>query len=65
MQIIRTASIKTLTETDMIPNKQGVRWGDIITLELFIAYLKDIFRKLDWEEEGIKIRDEHISNLTF
>ncbi|CAF2142901.1 unnamed protein product [Rotaria magnacalcarata] len=32
---------------------------------LFVTCLEDIFRRLNWEEKGIKICGEHLSNLKF
>ena len=46
---------------------KGVGQGDTVSPKLFTACLKEIFRKLNWEEKecGIKIDGEYLSNLRF
>jgi len=48
-----------------IPVRRGVRQGDTISPKLFTAALEDMFRKLDWEEYGIKIDGEKLHHLRF
>ena len=43
--------------------KRGVRQGDTISPKLFTATLETIFRKLNWENKGLKIDGEFLSNL--
>lgn len=43
----------------------GVRQGDPISLKLFTLALEDVFKKLDWEERGVKIDGYHLSHLRF
>ena len=43
--------------------KRGVRQGDTISPKLFTATLESIFRRLNWENKGVKIDGEFLSNL--
>ena len=52
-------------ESEKIRIKRGVRHGDIISLKLFMATLESIFRRLNWENKGVKIDGEFLSNLRF
>ena len=45
--------------------KRGVRQGDTISPKLFTATLESIFRRLNWENKGVKIDGEFLSNLRF
>jgi hypothetical protein len=45
--------------------QRGVKQGDVISPSLFNAALEEIFRKLDWEELGIKIDGKYLNNLRF
>ena len=45
--------------------KTGVSQGDTISPKLFTATLESIFRRLNWENEGVKIDGEFLSNLRF
>ena len=45
--------------------KRGVRQGDTISPKLFTATLESIFRRLNWENKGVKIGGEFISSLRF
>ena len=60
-----TATIKLHKTSDKVPIEKGVRKGDTISPKLFTAVLEEIFRKLDWEEKGININGERLSNLRF
>ena len=42
-------------ESEKIRIKRGVRQGDTISRKLFTARLESIFRKLNWENKGVKI----------
>ena len=44
---------------------RGVRQGDTISPKLFTATLESIFRRLNWENKGVKIDGEFLSNLRF
>ena len=52
-------------ESEKIRNKRGVRQGDTISPKLFTATLESIFRRLNWENMGVKIDGEFLSNLRF
>ena len=43
------------TESEKIRIKIGVRQGDTISPKLFTATLESIFRRLNWENKGVKI----------
>uniref|UniRef100_A0A914VP49 Reverse transcriptase domain-containing protein n=1 Tax=Plectus sambesii TaxID=2011161 RepID=A0A914VP49_9BILA len=44
---------------------RGVRQGDTISPKLFRACLKQIFRRLPWDDRGINISGRCLSNLRF
>ena len=52
-------------ESEKIRIKRGVRQGDTISPKLFTATLESIFRRLNWENKGVKIDGEFPSNLRF
>ena len=52
-------------ESEKIRIKIGVRRGDTISLKLFTARFESIFRRLNWENKGVKIDGEFLSNLRF
>ena len=52
-------------ESENIWIKRGVRQGDTISPKLFTATLESIFRRLNWENKGVKIDGEFLSNLRF
>ena len=52
-------------ESEKIRIKIGVRQGDTISPKLFTATLESIFRRLNWENKGVKIDGEFLSNLRF
>ena len=45
--------------------KRGLRQGDNISPNLFTATLESIFRRLNWENKGVKIDGECLTNLRF
>ena len=51
--------------SEKIRIKRGVRQGDTISPKLFTATLESIFRRLNWENKGVKIDGEFLSNLRF
>ena len=52
-------------ESEKIRIKIGVRRGDTISLKLFTATFGSIFIRLNWENKGVKIDGEFLSNLCF
>ena len=52
-------------ESEKIRIKRGVRQEDTISPKLFTATLESIFRRLNWENKGVKIDGEFLSNLRF
>ena len=52
-------------ESEKIRIKRGVRQGDTNSPKLFTATLESIFRRLNWENKGVKIDGEFLSNLRF
>ena len=52
-------------ESENVRIKRGVRQGDTISPKLFTATLESIFRRLNWENKGVKIDGEFLSNLCF
>ena len=52
-------------ESGQIRIKRGVRQGDTISPKLFTATLESIFRRLNWENKGMKIHGKFLSNLRF
>ena len=52
-------------ESEKIRIKRGVRQRNIISPKLFTATLESIFRRLNWENKGVKIDGEFFCNLRF
>ena len=52
-------------ESEKIRIKRGVRQGDTISPKLFTATLESIFRRLNWETQGVKIDGKFLSNIRF
>ena len=52
-------------ESNKINTRRGVRQGDTISPKLFTAALESIFRRLTWENRGLKIDNEYLSHLRF
>lgn len=57
-----TATIVLHKKSDRIPIKKGVRQGNTISPMLFPTCLQEVFRILDWEELGIRVNGEYLSN---
>ena len=60
-----SATVHLHKESEKIGIKRGVRQGDTISPKLFTATLESIFRRLNWENKGMKIDGEFLSNLRF
>ena len=52
-------------ESEKIRIKRGVRQGDNFSPNLFTAALESIFRRLNWENKGVKIDGEFLTNRRF
>ena len=52
-------------ESEKIRIKRRVRQGDTISLKLLTATLESIFRRLNWENKGVQIDGEFLTNLRF
>ena len=52
-------------ESEKIRIKRGVRQGDTISPKLCTATLESIFRRLNWQNKGVKIDGEFLSHLRF
>ena len=52
-------------ESEKIRITIGIRQGDTISPKLFTAILESIYRKFNWENKGVKLDGEFLSNLRF
>ena len=52
-------------ESEKIRIKRGVRQGNTTSPKLFTATLESLFRRLNWENKGVKIDGELLANLHF
>ena len=52
-------------ESENIRIKRGVRQRDTTSPKLFTPTLESIFRRLNWENKGVKIDGEFLTNLRF
>ena len=52
-------------ESENINIKRGVRQGDTISPKLFTSTLESIFRRVNWENKGLKIDGEYLNHLHF
>lgn len=66
-EIYRKCSAKVRLEREGLEFRveKGVRQGDPLSPKLFSAVLETVFRRLDWENKGIKINGEYLSHLRF
>ncbi len=48
-----TATIQLHKKSRKIPIRKGVTQGDTISPKLFIAWLEEIFKKLEWDDMGL------------
>lgn len=60
-----TACVNLHEKTRKFKLARGVRQGDTISPKLFTATLEGVFKKLNWEEKGIEIEGERLTNLRF
>ncbi len=61
----RTATIQLHKKSRKIPIKKCVRQGDTISPKSFTACLEEIFKRLEWDDIGLKIDGEYLNNLGF
>ena len=53
-------------DSEKIRIKRGVRQGDTISRKLFMATLESTFeKKISWENKGVTIDGEFLSNIRF
>ncbi len=60
-----TATIQLHMKSRKIPIRKDVRQLNTISLKLFTACLEEIFKKLEWDDMGLKIDGECLNNLRF
>ena len=44
---------------------RGVRQGDTISPNIFTAAVENVFKRLNWDENGILVDGEYLRNLRF
>ena len=52
-------------ESEQIRIERGVRRGDTISPNLLTAQLESLFIMLNWQNKGVKINEEFLTNLRF
>ena len=60
-----TSVIMTDKTSESFKIERGVRQGDPMSPKLFNAVLEDIFRRLNWEDRGVKINGKRLNHLRF
>ncbi len=45
--------------------RRGVRQGDTLSPNMFNSGLEQLFKRLNWQDKGININGEKLSNLRF
>ena len=58
------AEIRLDRVSPRFPIRRGVRQGYTISPKLFNAGLEEVFRRLQWDEVGLKVNGENISHLS-
>lgn len=60
-----TACVRLHEDTNKFRIQRGVRQGDTISPKLFTAVLELAFKRINWDEMGIKVDGEFLSHLRF
>ncbi len=60
-----TATITLHKKSRKIPIRKDARQDNTISPKLFTACLKKIFKKLEWDDMGLKIDGEYLNNHRF
>lgn len=60
-----TAKVKLDRPGPSFPIRRGVKQGDPLSPQLFIALLESIIRNLDWKQYGININGKYLNHLRF
>ena len=60
-----TSIIRLDNDSYRFPIQRGVRQGDTLSPKLFNAGLEQVFRRLNWDDKGIKINGEMLNHLRF
>ena len=60
-----TSIIRLDNDSYKFPIQREVRQGDTLSPKLFNAGLEQVFRRLNWEDKGIKINGEMLNYLRF
>ena len=60
-----SVTVRLHKESEKIRIKRGLTQGDTISHKLFTATLESIFMRLNWENKGVTIGGEFLSNIRF
>ena len=60
-----SATIHLHKENEKIRIERGVRQGDTISRKLLTATLESMFRRINWDNKGVKIDGEFLTSIRF
>ena len=60
-----SATIHNDKDTTEIKILKGVRQGDTISPKLFTAGLQEIFKRVEWSEDGVNVNGTKLNHLRF